>query len=113
MKIPTSGVTSLYVFCHDDGKRLVNMEKGLKGAARRAEVEDLRWHDLRRTAACRWLQRDGRRMEEVRDLLGHSSVAVTESRYAFLENEKVAGEIAQIPHIGQRNVVKLSGETKG
>jgi hypothetical protein len=36
-------------------------------------------------AGCRWLQRDGKSMEEVSILLGHSSVLVTEQRYAFLE----------------------------
>lgn len=91
-------VTSLYVFRHDDGRRLVNMDKGMRGAARRAGIADLCWHDLRRTAGCRWLQRDARSMEEVSILLGHSSVQVTERSYAFLDGEKVAGEVAQISH---------------
>ena len=66
------------------------MNKGLKRAAERAKIDDLRWHDLRRTAGCRWLQRDGKSMAEVSLLLGHSSVTVTEQRYAFLEAEAVA-----------------------
>jgi integrase len=69
------------------------MNKGLKAAARRAGIEDLRWQDLRRTAGCRWLQRDGKSMEEVSILLGHSSVMVTETRYAFLEAEDVAASL--------------------
>lgn len=99
---------SFYVFCHDDGTRLLRMNKGLDGAARRvvkAEEKagredrinfdaDLRWHDLRRTAGCRWLQRDKRSMEEVCRLLGHSSVKVTEQRYAFLDEEEVAASVA-------------------
>lgn len=79
-----------YVLCHEDGKRYVQMEKGFKAACRRAGVRDARWHDLRRTAGCRWLQRDRRSMEEVSVLLGHSSVVVTEKIYAFLEAEDVA-----------------------
>jgi integrase len=67
----------------DTGTRYVQMNKGLKAAMRRAKIEDLQWHDLRRTAGCRWLQRDGKSMEEVSLLLGHSSVMVTEQRYAF------------------------------
>jgi integrase len=74
----------------DSGSRYVQMNKGLKAAMRRAGIEDLQWHDLRRTAGCRWLQRDGKSMEEVSILLGHSSVVVTEKRYAFLEAEAVA-----------------------
>ena len=70
------------------------MNKGFAAAVRRSGIEHLRWHDLRRTAACRWLQRDRRTMAEVCMLLGHSSVAVTESRYAFLDAETVAREVA-------------------
>lgn len=79
-----------YVLAHEDGNRYVQMEKGFKAAARRAKVKDVRWHDLRRTAGCRWLQRDGMTMAEVCLLLGHSSVTVTEKTYAFLEAEVVA-----------------------
>lgn len=95
-------VTSLYVLRHESGERLLQMDKGLKGAMRRAGLKDLRWHDLRRTAGCRWLQRDGRSMEEVCTLLGHSSVAVTETRYAFLEGDDVAASVAQKSHEEER-----------
>lgn len=72
------------------GERYVQMNLGMKAAARRAGIKDLRWHDLRRTSGCRWLQRDGRSMEEVSVLLGHSGVTVTEQRYAFIEGEAIA-----------------------
>jgi integrase len=76
------------------GTRYVQMNKGFKAAMRRAHITDLRWHDLRRTAGCRWLQRDHKTMEEVSILLGHSSVLVTEARYAFLEEEAVAESLS-------------------
>jgi integrase len=79
----------------ETGGRYVQMNKGLKAAARRAKISDLQWHDLRRTAGCRWLQRDGKSMEEVSILLGHSSVVVTERRYAFLEAEAVAESLGR------------------
>ena len=78
----------------DTGKRYVQQNLGLKAAARRAKIQDLQWHDLRRTAGCRWLQRDRRSMEEVSILLGHSSVLVTEKSYAFLDAEAVAKSIS-------------------
>ena len=85
-----------YVLVNPDTRtRYWHMIQGLKGAVRRARIERIRWHDLRRTAACRWLQRDRRTIAEVSMLLGHSSVTVTESRYAFLEAENVALEIAR------------------
>lgn len=80
-----------FVFVNPDtGTRFVTMHKGIKAAARRAGLKDVRWHDLRRTAGCRWLQRDKRTMEEVSLLLGHSSIEVTEECYAFLDPEVVA-----------------------
>lgn len=88
-------IRSPYVLWQGAGARYVQMNKGFKAACRRAGLADLRWHDLRRTAGCRWLQRDRRSMEEVSAMLGHSSVQVTETRYAFLEGELVAQETAQ------------------
>jgi integrase len=73
-----------WVFRHRDGERYLQMNKGLKAAARRAGIEDVRWHDLRRTCGCRLLQVHGLSMEQVRDWLGHSSVITTEKIYAFL-----------------------------
>jgi integrase len=86
---------SPHVFINPDtGVRYVQMNKGLKAAARRARIDDLQWHDLRRTAGCRWLQRDGKSMEEVSILLGHSSVLVTERCYAFLDGESLAQSLS-------------------
>jgi integrase len=79
----------------DTGKRYVQMNKGFQAAVRRAGIGHTQWHDLRRTAGCRWLQRDGKSIMEVSMLLGHSSVQVTENRYAFLESERVAASIAR------------------
>lgn len=73
-----------FVFWHEDGIRYKTMNKGLKAAARRAGIKDLKWHDLRRTFGCRRLQDDGMPIEHVSYMLGHHSVAVTERSYAFL-----------------------------
>jgi hypothetical protein len=46
-------------------------------------------------AGCRWLQRDGKSMEEeVSILLGHTSVKITAERYAFLRSEDVAESLS-------------------
>lgn len=86
---------SPFVFCHADGTRYVRFIKAFNTAVRRAGLSDLQWHDLRRTAGCRWLQRDGRSLEEVSWFLGHSSVVVTERSYAFLDLEVSARKPAQ------------------
>jgi integrase len=88
-------ISSDFVFVNPDtGTRYLQLNKGFKAAMRRAGMTDLRWHDLRRTAGCRWLQRDGKSMEEASILLGHSSVLVTEARYAFLDAEAVAESLS-------------------
>lgn len=90
-----------YVFVNPaTGTRFVSMDNGLRGALRRARITDLHWHDLRRTSGCRWLQRDGKTIAEVSLLLGHSSVKVTEDRYAFLEAEIVAQSLSGRTKVG-------------
>jgi integrase len=84
----------------DTGTRYDRMNKGLTGAVGRAGIAHVQWHDLRRTAGCRWLQRDGKRIEEVSILLGHSSVQVTEQRYAFLEAERIAASLSGPTNVG-------------
>ena len=77
--------------------RYLDSGKGRKrvlGVHRRSEGTDLCWHDLRRTAGCRWLQRDGKSMEEVSILLGHTSVKITAELYAFLRSEDVAESLS-------------------
>ena len=84
---------SPYVLLKEDGTRLVSVQKGFKAACRRAKLEGLIWHDLRRTAGCRFLIDHGLSMEDVKEILGHSSVAVTEKSYAFLDIEAIKARL--------------------
>ena len=77
----------------DTGTRFFEREKGLENARRKAGIAHLVWHDLRRTAGCRWLQR-GAPMAEVSMALGHTSVTITERHYAFLDRETVAASLS-------------------
>jgi integrase len=91
------GKATDYVFVNPDtGERYVSMKDGIKAAWQRAEIAKCTMHDFRRTAGCRWLQRDRMTMAEVSILLGHSSYAVTEKHYAFLEGEKVAASVVKL-----------------
>lgn len=98
---------SPYVFHKQpDGARYHRFTRGLAGAARRAGVKDLRWHDLRRTCGTWLLQGlllgEPKSMEVVRDWLGHKSITVTERSYAFLNLRamRAAQKPAQAQGIG-------------
>lgn len=77
----------------ETGDRYKALNKGLAGAAKRAGVRPLTWHDLRRTCGCRLLQEHGMSMEQVSRWLGHSSISVTETAYAFIEDEHLQAAV--------------------
>jgi integrase len=56
-----------------------NLLRGVEKAARKAGIEDVGAHATRHSAAVGWLEL-GVHIEAVADLLGHSSVAVTDDR---------------------------------
>ena len=83
-------ISSPYVF-HSTrtGGRYQRLLYGLRGASRRAGIEPLTWHDLRRTCGCRLLQEYGLSMVLVAKWLGHTTTAITESTYAFLGSDSL------------------------
>src|SRR5262249_54160531 len=98
-RLPTR-LHSPYVLVNPEtGTRYQQLNKGLMGAIKRAGVDRLTWHDLRRTCGCRLLQDRRLSMEQVSRWLGHSSVLVTERAYAFLETEHLHAAIASTPKI--------------
>lgn len=96
-------LTSPYVFCKPDGSRYLRLTRGLDGAASRAGIADLRWHDLRRTCGCRLLQDYGMDLYRVSKWLGHKSVAMTERAYAFLRVEDLHAVIRPGTKVGTGN----------
>ncbi|NIF80972.1 site-specific integrase [Paraburkholderia sp. Cy-641] len=77
---------SPWVFGAKSGARITTLQKGFEAACKRSGIDDFRIHDLRHTFAS-WLVMDGVSLYVVRDLLGHSSVTVTE-RYAHLSPDQ-------------------------
>lgn len=85
---------SPWVFADSKGERIASVKKSFATACKAAKVEDFRIHDLRHTCAA-WLVSAGVPLPEVRDLLGHSTVKMTE-RYAHLAPENVRQAVAKI-----------------
>jgi len=70
------------------------VKKGFRSACAKAGLQDFRIHDLRHTCAA-WLVSEGVPLSEVRDLLGHASITMTE-RYAHLAPDRVRSAVAKL-----------------
>ncbi len=82
---------SPWVLSDTRGERIRDVKRSFRTACRRARIQDFRFHDRHTCAA--WLVSAGVPLTEVRDLLGHSSIKVTE-RYAHLAPENVRAAVA-------------------
>lgn len=85
---------SPWVFCHATGDRLIDLRGSFRSACRSAGISDFRIHDLRHTFAS-WLVQAGVSLAEIRDLLGHGSVGMTE-RYAHVAPENLRAETERL-----------------
>jgi integrase len=83
-----------WVFCDEEANPIASVQRSFATACRRADIEDFRFHDLRHTCAA-WLVQAGISLAEVRDVLGHSTIAMTE-RYAHLAPENARNALAAI-----------------
>ncbi|MCB1808482.1 MAG: site-specific integrase [Candidatus Competibacteraceae bacterium] len=81
-----------WVFCNKEGKPILDVKRSFATACKRAGITDFRVHDLRHTCAA-WLVSAGVALPEVRDLLGHSTIQMTE-KYAHLAPENVRAAVA-------------------
>lgn len=75
------------------------LRDGWERARERAGLAHVHWHDLRHTYAS-LLAQDGASMALLRDLLGHSTLAVT-SRYAHLARPDLAAAVAGLSLAGK------------
>ncbi len=87
---------SVWVFPSWTGERRIGtLQKGFDAACERAGIEDFRIHDLRHTFAS-WLVMEGVSLYVLKDLLGHSSITVTE-RYAHLSPDQGRDALRRLP----------------
>ena len=105
-----------YVFYNPEaGEQWKDLWLGLKKACRKAGLRDVTWHTFRHTFASR-LTRKGADLVTVKELLGHSSIAVT-MRYAHTNRDaktnavrllNVSSDKVVTIAASGRNVVKFS-----
>jgi integrase len=88
----SNATVAVYVFCNSEGVRFKDIKTAFNNACRRAEIKDLQIHDLRKTFGSWRLQGiRGKKLSllEVSKLLGHSSIDLTASTYAFLDEQNI------------------------
>ena len=71
---------------------MASVRRSYATACRRAEIANFHIHDLRHTCAA-WLVSNGVTLAEIRDLLGHASITMTE-RYAHPAQENIRCAVA-------------------
>jgi len=78
-----------FVFCGRKHKKgLVNIDRAWRSIRKAAGLEDVRLHDLRRSAAS-WMAQAGAPLLVLKSALGHSNVRTTEKVYAQLSQDPV------------------------
>ncbi|MBF0358506.1 MAG: site-specific integrase [Magnetococcales bacterium] len=90
---------SPWVFSHKDGARLKSVKTAFKVACKKIGIEDFRIHDLRHTCAA-WLVQARVPLPEIRDLLGHSSIKMTE-KYAHLNPDNIRKAVAVLDNLSR------------
>lgn len=106
---------TLLVFWHGEGRAYRHAPRAFSDAAKAAKVPDVVFHDLRRTFTC-WNFSKGVPLHVLSKLLGHSSYAVTEAHYAFLQTDDLHMAIRGVTKSSQSQgtlTVNLSKSTKG
>ena len=83
-KISSGG--SKLIFCHLDGSPIQKFDAAWRKACRLAGIEDFRFYDLRHTF-CSNLLIAGAGIKDVKDMIGHHDIAMTD-RYYHLALER-------------------------
>lgn len=98
------------MFCRKSGARNLTMQSSWEAVLKEAKLEDFHSHDLRHTCGS-WLVQCGVTLADVKEVLGHSTIRMTE-RYAHNapENSRAAVErlnaLAQIGHSAKAGVLR-------
>ena len=78
-------------FVNQQGERIADVKTAFVNAYRKAGIADFTMHDLRHTCVA-WPVSAGASLIEVRDLLGHSTIKMTEGYAHLAPNGCLTGE---------------------
>lgn len=92
------------------GKRFDNIQTSWERVRNTAKLADFNWHDLRHTFASELVQR-GVDLYQVKVLMGHSTIAITE-RYAHLRPDNLSAAVAVLDRANTDNVVNAKDKRK-
>jgi integrase len=90
-----SNPTGRVFISEETGKPLNCPKHWFTDAVRLAGIADFHWHDLRHTFATR-LRGRGVALEDIADLLGHKTLAMTK-RYAHISMDRLHQAVNQLP----------------
>ncbi|WP_238474300.1 site-specific integrase [Pseudomonas cavernicola] len=96
---------SPWVFARATGDRVASIRQGFVSACKSAHIDDLVIHDLRHTCAAHLISA-GVALAEVRDLLGHSTIMMTE-RYAHLAPARVRAAVRVLDGLREHGSSRL------
>lgn len=84
------------IFVHEkvDNSRYAEMRRGFLNATRRAEITNLRWHDLRHTFAS-WFVQNGGELYQLSRILGHTTMTMA-TRYSHLRTDDLHDSINRV-----------------
>jgi integrase len=98
-----------WVFSGKGGERLASINSSWPKVREEAGLEDFHFHDLRHTCGS-WLVQAGVQLAEVKEILGHSTIRMTE-RYAHMAPENLRAAVDRLPSCP--NSVPVTLQTKG
>lgn len=99
-----------WVFCDEKGERIASIKKGFALAVKRAGLDDVHPHDLRRTCGS-WLVQAGVDIARVSRLLRHSDISVTARVYAHLAPGDLMDAVAVLDRAVEEAPVSRPGFT--
>lgn len=85
---------SPWVMARRDGERAISIYYSFRKACKVAGIENFRIHDLRHTCAS-WLVSTGVPLADVKEVLGHASIVMTE-RYAHLAPHRAIEAVSKL-----------------